>query len=78
MVAVSSMVPPDMMMAAQMAPVVPTSMPQGMAYPQTMADPNMPLSMAPMPQGVVEGYVTAPVQQVSVESEPINLVLRVR
>lgn len=72
------MVPADMMMAAPMAPVVPTSIPQGMAYPQTV-DPNMPLSMAPMPQGVAEGYMTTPVQQqVSVESEPINLVLRVR
>lgn len=77
MVAVSGMAP-DMMMAAPMAPVVPTSIPQGMAYPQPVADPNMPMSMAQIPQGVTEGYVTAPVQQVSVESEPINLVLRVR
>ncbi|XP_050696364.1 serine/threonine-protein kinase OSR1-like isoform X4 [Eriocheir sinensis] len=77
MVAVSGMVP-DMMMAAPMAPVVPTSIPQGMAYSQPVADPSMPLSMAQVPQGVTEGYVTGPVQQVSLENEPINLVLRVR
>lgn len=77
MVAVSGMVP-DMMMAAPMTPVVPTSIPQGMAYPQPVADPNMPLSMAQVSQGVTEGYMPAPVQQVSIENEPINLVLRVR
>ncbi|XP_063846430.1 serine/threonine-protein kinase OSR1-like isoform X3 [Scylla paramamosain] len=77
MVAVSGMVP-DMMMAAPMAPVMSTALPQGMAYPQPVADPNMSLPMAQMPQGVTEGYVTAPVQQVQAESDPINLVLRVR
>lgn len=78
MVAVSGMVPADMMMAAPMAPVVSTALPQGMAYPQPVADPNMPMPMAQIPQGVTEGYVTAPVQQVPAESDPINLVLRVR
>lgn len=68
MVAVSGMVP-DMMMAAPMTPVVSAAIPQGMAYPQPVAQ---------MPQGVTEGYVTAPIQQVSAESDPINLVLRVR
>ncbi|MPC22445.1 Serine/threonine-protein kinase OSR1 [Portunus trituberculatus] len=77
MVAVSGMVP-DMMMAAPMAPVVSTALPQGMAYPQPVADPNMAVPMAQVPQGVTEGYVTAPIQQVPAESDPINLVLRVR
>ena len=77
MVAVSGMVP-DMMMAAPMAPVVSTALPQGIAYPQPVADPNIGVPMAQMPQGVTEGYMTAPVQQVPAESDPINLVLRVR
>ena len=77
MVAVSGMVPDMMMTAAPMAPVVST-IPQGVAYTQPVADPNMSVPMAQLPQGVTEGYVTAPVQQVPTENDPINLVLRVR
>ncbi|XP_069158752.1 serine/threonine-protein kinase OSR1-like isoform X3 [Procambarus clarkii] len=88
MVPVSGMVQ-DGMMAVPMAPVVPTSIPPGVAYPQGVPE-VIPQSMPQhLPMGGIHhviggvteglgGFVNQPVQQVSLSSDPINLVLRVR
>ncbi|KAK8742577.1 hypothetical protein OTU49_001968 [Cherax quadricarinatus] len=76
---------PDMMVAS-MAPVVPTSIPPGVGYPQGVPEvvgQNVPQSVAMggIPHIMGEGLggcVVPAVQQASMDSEPINLVLRVR
>ncbi|XP_071521667.1 serine/threonine-protein kinase OSR1 isoform X2 [Panulirus ornatus] len=90
---VQNMVPmlPDIMMAAPMAPVVPTSIPSSVGFPQGVPEvvaQNVPqaIPFGSVPQvigvgGGTEGvgnYVAPPVQQISVDNDPINLVLRVR
>ncbi|XP_042214846.1 serine/threonine-protein kinase OSR1-like [Homarus americanus] len=85
MVPVSGMVQ-DIMMAAPMAPVVPTSIPGGVSFPQGVPDVVgqgmiQPVPVPVVPQvvgGATDCYVAPPIHQVSVDNDPINLVLRVR
>lgn len=80
-------------MTAPMAPVVPTSIPPSVGFPQVVPEavaqnvpPAIPFGSVPQVMGGgvgggtegVGNFVAPPVQQMSIDSDPINLVLRVR